>query len=108
MADAAAALLDNLSPDQRSGVEIDFAAVDERTNWHYIPRPRRGLSIKKMDQNQRELTLKLVATGLNDAAAQKVKTIMGLEHILGKIEGPGGQHVRDPEAYFISIFERIV
>ena len=51
---AADSFLASLSPSQRA--KTVFAFEDsERLNWHFVPRPRRGLSLKDMSAQQREL-----------------------------------------------------
>ena len=104
MAKAAAGLLACLDEDQQSRVRIDFADHQERTNWHYVPRERTGLSLKTMDDNQRAQTHKLLASGLSLSAGATAKTIIELEPILGALEGSTGKFVRDSELYFVSIF----
>ena len=86
---------------------MDFADHEERTNWHYIPRARRGLSLKDMDAQQRSRAQKLLASGLGVAAAATAKTITELEPILGALEGSRGKFSRDAELYFVSIFGEI-
>jgi hypothetical protein len=104
MAAAAQALLDALDDTQRATSSIDFADAAQRTNWHYVPRERAGLSLQKMDAKQQGLALALLATGLSRTAEQKAKTIISLESILAGIEGPDRSHPRDPELYHVTIF----
>ena len=104
MAAAATVLLDSLDAAQQSRIRMDFADHGERTNWHYVPRPRPGLPLKEMDEDQRARARRLVGSGLSEAASAKVETIVALETILGALEGAGGTHRRDPELYFVSIF----
>ena len=103
MADAAAELLTSLSSDQRARVVLGFDD-GERENWHYIPRDRPGLPLKEMDDRQRSLTQKLVATGLSSAAHRRANTIIELEPILAEIEGEGRKFARDPGLYFVTLF----
>jgi len=44
--------LDALSPDLRQAALFPFAS-EERRNWHYIPRQRRGVPLKQMTEAQR-------------------------------------------------------
>lgn len=104
MAQAAKNWLATLSPDQAAKARFEFKS-EERTNWHFIPRPRKGLPIKEMTQEQRLLAHALLATGLSHKGYSKAVSIMSLETILAELEkarvnGP----VRDPELYFVSIF----
>ena len=78
---------------------------DERRNWHFIPRPRRGLPIKEMTTEQRLLAHGLLATGLSHRGYTKAVSIMSLEAVLAILEkDKKGGAVRDPELYFFSIF----
>lgn len=104
MAAAATAFLDTLDAPQRQKAALDFADEAERTNWHYVPRPRQGLPIKEMDADQRRLALALVDTGLGPEARRTLRTIMGLEDVLAQVEGPGRRFPRDPELYYLSVF----
>jgi hypothetical protein len=75
----------------------------ERLNWHFIPRPRKGLPIKAMNSAQRALAFGLLQAGLGAEGRLKATTIMSLEAIL-KEQEKGSGPVRDPELYFFSIF----
>lgn len=104
MAETAAGLLACLDEDQRSTACLDFHDHQERTNWHYVPRERRGLSLKNMDDSQRAHTHTLLASGLSLSAAATARTIIELEPILGELEGSTAKFVRDSELYFVSVF----
>ena len=104
MEQAAKAFLSSLGDEQKAKAVMDFAG-EERTNWHFIPRPRKGLPIKEMTQEQRLLAHGLLATGLSHRGYTKAVSIMSLESILAILEkGKSGSPVRDPEMYFVSIF----
>lgn len=105
MGRAAKALLDSLSPEQKAQVSFPFATDDksERVNWHYIPRERKGLSIKAMSEPQRALARALLKTGLSDDGYQKAETIQNLEAVMREME-KDTTGKRDPEKYFVSIF----
>src|SRR5215217_5347498 len=103
MEQAAKAFLSSLTDEQKSKVVMDFAG-EERTNWHFIPRPRKGLPIKEMTQEQRLLAHGLLATGLSHRGYTKAVSIMSLESVLAILEkGKTGTPTRDPEMYFVSI-----
>lgn len=78
---------------------------EERQNWRFTPRPRKGLPIKEMSGDQRALALALLNSGLSHRGYFKAMTIMSLEQILQEIEQGRGP-VRDSELYFVSIFGR--
>jgi hypothetical protein len=103
MAPAAANFLASLGPEQRALAAFEFGD-DERLNWHYIPRDRKGLALKDMTSVQRTLAHGLLSTGLSHRGYVKAVTIMTLEQILADLEGPGRQFPRDPDLYYVSIF----
>lgn len=104
MAAAAMALWNSLSPAQQQQVRFDFDDP-ERQNWHAIPRPRKGLSIKELSPAQRNLVWAFLSTGLSSRGFAKAQQIMSLEQVLhdlkaGRVEGA----VRDPVLYFLTMF----
>ena len=103
MAAAANNFLTALTPEQKAKATFDFAG-EERTNWHFIPRERKGLQIKEMTQEQRLLAQALLATGLSNRGYAKAVSIMSLEAVLAELEKAKPVNVRDPERYFVSIF----
>jgi hypothetical protein len=105
MAAAANKFLQSLKPDQAAKASFQLKD-DERQNWHFIPKARKGLPIKEMTPEQRQLAMALLRTGLSDHGYGKATNIMSLEMILKELEGPNGRMVRDPELYYISIFGR--
>lgn len=102
MSDAANALLNSLHADQKAKAVFDFND-EERLNWHFIPRVRKGLPLKAMSHDQRALAHALLSTGLSQQGYVKATSIMSLEEILKVIEGDYSGR-RDPENYFFSIF----
>lgn len=109
MAEIAKILVTALSPEQKARACFDFAS-EERENWHFIPRERKGLPLKDMTPQQRLLAHALLNTGLGFRGAAKAVTIMSLEEVLFQIEGAdeskraATREKRDPEKYFVSIF----
>src|SRR5438045_5345989 len=85
MADAAGRFLGGLAPDQRQRATFKFDA-DERLNWHYIPRERKGLPIKAMTMPQRKLARELLRSGLSERGYLTATAIMDLETGLGDLE----------------------
>jgi hypothetical protein len=102
MADAAQNFLAALSDEQRGKAVFELKS-DERLNWHFIPKERKGLPIKEMAGEQRALANVLLSSGLSHRGYFKASTIISLEQILHDIEKGKGP-VRDPERYFFSIF----
>jgi hypothetical protein len=75
----------------------------ERLDWHFIPRPRKGLPIKEMSSEQRALAFGLIQSGTAAAGYLKATTIMSLEAVLKELEQGRGP-TRDPELYFVTVF----
>jgi hypothetical protein len=106
MAAGATRFLAALTAEQRQQAAFRFSA-DERMNWHYIPRERKGLPIKQMTEPQRQLARGLLKTGLSQKGYLTATSIMDLETVLGDLERRSARPpaiVRDPELYFFSIF----
>jgi hypothetical protein len=101
MSNAAESFLASLSAEQRAAARFSFGD-GERLNWHFIPRERRGLPFRDMDEGQRELARALLQTGLSPQGIRKVDDIISLELVLRELGG--NPAVRDPELYFVSIF----
>ena len=102
MAGAAKNLWASLTPDQKLKIGFEFNDV-LRYDWHFIPRPRKGLPLKEMSGEQKALAHALLASGLSQSGYIKAETIISLEQILASIEKGKGP-VRDPELYFFNIF----
>jgi hypothetical protein len=102
MAEGARKFLAALTPEQRSKAEFKFDD-EERFDWHFIPKARKGLPMKELSADQRKLALELLHTGLSQTGYLKATTIMTLENILREVEKGSGP-TRDPELYYVSIF----
>jgi hypothetical protein len=105
MTEAAKQFLSSLQPEQRS--KATFAFSDEqRFDWHYIPRERKGVPFKEMTAAQRESAEKLLASALSARGLKKVHhVIRDLEVVLKELEaGRGDSPIRDPELYYFTVF----
>jgi hypothetical protein len=102
MAADARRFLDCLSPEQLATAGFAFKD-NERMNWHFIPKPRNGLTLKDMSDGQRDLAKSMLANALSASANNKALTIMSLENILKEMEQGKGPK-RDPEMYYWSVF----
>jgi Protein of unknown function (DUF3500) len=80
-----------LGPELRHQVIFRFDS-EERRDWHYIPKPRRGVPLRAMNEAQRGAAKALLRTGLSERGYSRVEDIMWLENLLAEIE-------RDPETY---------
>lgn len=102
MTECANRLLAALDENQRGKATFAFEA-DERLNWHYIPKERKGLPLREMTPYQKHLASALLAAGLSQAGFIKAVTIMSLEDVLKIQENDSGER-RNPEKYYFSIF----
>lgn len=102
MSDAAKAFLASLTPEQRAQATFQFSD-QERFDWHYIPKDRKGLPMRDMTGEQKQLAHALLAAGLSQQGYIKAVSIMSLDQVLKVMEGAQGAR-RDPEGYFFTVF----
>ncbi len=76
---------------------------EERFNWHFIPRERKGIAFKSMSDAQRKAAVEVLKASLSRGGYEKAETIRSLEAVLKEIEKGSGP-VRDPENYYFSVF----
>src|SRR5207247_940412 len=74
MAQSANRFLSALDEGQATQASFAFDAA-ERLNWHFIPRERKGLSVKQMTPAQRALAFGLLHAGLGGTGYLKATTI---------------------------------
>src|ERR1700739_906050 len=102
MTECANRFLAALDANQRGKATFPFES-DERLNWHFIPKERKGLPLREMSPYQKHLASALLAAGLSQTGYIKTVTIMSLEDVLKIMEKDTGER-RDPEKYYFSIF----
>src|SRR5258708_7473300 len=102
MTECANRFLAALDADQRGKASFPFD-TDERINWHFIPKERKGLPLREMTPYQKHLASALLAAGLSQTGYIKAVTIMSLEDVLKLIENDSGER-RNPEKYYFSVF----
>lgn len=104
MAAAVRAFLQSLTPEQRQ--KAFFAFTDEeRFDWHFVPRERKGLPLKAMTEPQRQAAMAILKTALSDQGYAKATSIIDLENVLRVVENrPPNDTRRDPENYSFSVF----
>jgi hypothetical protein len=102
MASAATAFLASLTPEQRAQATFQFQD-EERFQWHFIPKERKGLPLREMTPTQKQLAHALLAAGLSQRGYIKASTIMSLDEVLRILENGKGPR-RDPEGYFFTVF----
>ena len=104
MAECASRFLAALGANQRGKATFPFD-TDERMNWHFIPKERKGLPLREMNAYQKHLASALLAAGLSQTGYIKAVTIMSLEDVLRIMERDSGD-IRNPEKYYFSILAR--
>jgi hypothetical protein len=102
MAEAAGHFLNALTPEQQAKTTFAFQD-EERLNWHFIPRERKGVPLREMTPAQRHLAHALMAASLSQKGLIKADSIMSLEEVLRILENDSGER-RNPEKYYFSIF----
>jgi hypothetical protein len=101
---AASLFLQSLSVAQKQKAQFKFDE-EERYNWHYIPRDRKGIPLKELSSSQYKAAMDLLHTALSDTGFQKTTAIMKLETVLRAVEGRADTDTyRDPGNYSFSVF----
>jgi hypothetical protein len=104
MAATADHFLQTLSARQREDVLFSFDNK-ERYNWHYVPKDRKGISLKELSVIQVKAAMDLMRTALSDTGFVKTESIINLEAILREAEGrTTDDSYRDPGKYYFTIF----
>ncbi len=104
MAAAADKFLMSLSEKQKNKIQFGFDD-NERYNWHYVPKSRKGLPLKELERAQYAAAMELLHSALSDTGFQKTIAIIQLEGILRGVEGrPENDDYRDTGKYYFSIF----
>jgi hypothetical protein len=100
MAAAANSFLSALDPPKRAKARVAFNS-GERLNWGFVPRERKGVSIKEMSSEQRRAALALLKSSLSAGGFTKADAILHLEEVLFAVSG---SRIRDPELYYFTVF----
>ena len=103
MTSGARDFLASLGSEQQTRATFSFQN-DERLNWHYIPKARKGVSFEDLTPAQRKMAHLLMASGLSREGYRKANQIIYLEQILYELEDQNP--IRDPEDYFFSVFAK--
>jgi hypothetical protein len=108
MADAARSWLDTLDGGQRERAAWPFPSDEERRQWFYTPTDHGGLTLGAMTPVQQQAAMRLLRSGLSEAAYVTATTVIGLENVLDAVEHWratfGRQRGRDPAMYYARVF----
>lgn len=106
MGAAALAFRNSLTEDQKQLCTFGFDDP-ERLNWHFIPRPRKGIPLKSLEGESLAKATLLIKSGLSETGYDQTMNVMSLEEVLYLLE-PGDRAYRrdrrDPGKYYISLF----
>ena len=94
------AFLSSLSPSIRQKALVRFSD-EERFDWHYFPRSRRGVPLGDLNERQTSLLHSFLRASLSRAGYSKAAGVIELEPILGRLEGSS---FRNPALYYFSLF----
>lgn len=105
VADAADAVLESLTPEQRARVQFPLAAP-ERFDWHFTPRERPGLPLLELSAAQRTAVGLLLRAALGDEGRDRVGEVQELDAILRQLAERQGQNAdyRNPLLYELAVF----
>lgn len=107
MTAAAGDFLASLPEAQQAQVTFAFDS-DERSRHHFIPPEvfeRHGVSYADLGFEQKVRAQDLLRSGLSQRGYLTARQIMEVEGILGVlVEGEGRRFLRDPDAYWVSVF----
>jgi len=96
---AAQEWLQSLSDEQRS---TGLAPWSRREDWHYIPRPRPGVTLGEMTDKQRDAAWTLFGALLSARGLRQIREELKVEDILGELTG--NRRFRDPGNYALVVF----
>ncbi len=92
--------VDSLTREQRQAAIFPYES-DQRYDWHYVPRPRKGIAWKAMSATQRDLAVKLLRSSISEPGYRLTEDIRDLETVLRELERNPG---RDIEQYFFTFY----
>jgi len=101
LAAAANAFIQSLDEAGRKQACFPFDSA-ERENWGFVPKERKGLAYKTMNEEQRKLARKILETAMSEQGLAKADAVVALESLLAETEKDPVK--RDAEKYFTSIF----
>lgn len=106
MSVAANGFLASLTPAQKAEATFKFDDP-ERLNWHFIPRPRKGVPLKALEGASLKAAHAFIRSGLSEAGYDQTLNVMSLEELLYLLEAgdrDARRANRDPGKYYLSVF----
>jgi hypothetical protein len=105
MAHALERFLAALTPELRAKASLKFDDP-ARTDWHFVPRSRPGVTFGELTDAQRSAARDLLRSALSPRGMLKAEGIMALDAVLRDMEKAAGGDgaARDPLSYTIAIY----
>ena len=106
MSASAKGFLAAITPAQKGETFFKFDDP-ERLNWHFIPRPRKGLPLKSLEGAALKAAHAFIRSGLSEAGYSQTLNVMSLEELLYLLEAgerEARRDRRDPGKYYLSVF----
>ena len=101
---AANKFINSLDKDQKALALFPFD-IDERFNFHFFPKDRKGIPIEKLTAAQRDLAFELLKTCMSEQGVKKSRAVIELEGVLRDVEGRSADdNYRDPGKYYFTVF----
>ena len=102
MATAASKFLQSLNADQKGKTQFSLDD-EERYNWHFVPKDRKGIALRELNTAQHTAAMELLRSALSDKGFNKTTAIIKLENVLREVE-QANEEYRNPGKYYFSIF----
>lgn len=102
MRKAATAWIASLPQDLREQATFDLGS-EERLNWHFVPRGRKGVPLGSQQPESLKHVHHLLQIALSERGYLQATTIINLEILLREIEQSRGP-TRDPALYYLTVF----
>lgn len=101
LAASSEAFLTSLDPPLRAQAVLPFDD-EERLNWHYFPKVRKGILFKQLSIGQMDRALAVLRSVLSPEGFKKVETIRDMENVLRELSPDDAS--RDPLQYYLTFF----
>lgn len=104
---ATQAFVSQLDAKQKEKAVLSYES-GERVKWQFVPLPtRKGLPMMEMTPAQQTAAKQVLKSAVSQLGYEKATTIMSLENVLRKLEGPTSHERRNPEKYYFTVYGTI-
>ncbi|MFO1063627.1 MAG: DUF3500 domain-containing protein [Pirellulales bacterium] len=101
------AFIATLDAEQKTKALLSYDSP-ERVKWQFIPLPtRKGLPMMEMKPEQQTAAKALLKSAVSQLGYDRSVTIMSLENVLRKLEGPTSHERRNPEKYYFTVYGEV-